>query len=94
MKNSETDRELNDLIKGTLDNYEEQYILGSWENFVRIRKRRKKLILWFSCTGIAASLLIGWLGFRFILPGSFSSSADRQQQNISNLEIPVGKETP
>jgi len=93
MKNTETDRELNDLIKGTLDNYEEQYILGSWENFVRLRKRRKKLILWFTGTGIAASLLLGWLGFRFILPGSLSSNLDWQQQNASNLEIPLVKDT-
>jgi len=93
MKNSETDRTLIDLIKNTLDNYEEQYILGSWENFVRRRKRREKLILWFSCTGIAASLLIGWLGFRFILSDSFSRNEERQQQSVSNLEIPVGKET-
>ena len=93
MKNSETDRELNDLIKSTLDNYEEQYILGSWENFVRIRKRRKKLILWFTGTGIAASLLLGWLGFRFILPGSLSSNTDWQQQNTTNLEIPLVRDT-
>ena len=93
MKNSDTDRELIDLIKGTLDNYEEQYILGSWENFVRSRKRRKKLVLWFSGSGIAASLLIGWLGFRFIFSGSFSTNADSQQQSISNLEIPLEKDT-
>jgi hypothetical protein len=93
MKNSETDRVLIDLIKDTLDNYEEQYILGSWENFVRRRKRRKKLILWFTCTGIAASLLIGWLGFRFIISDSFSSNAGHQQSSISNLQIPVEKET-
>ena len=94
MKNSETDREIIYLIKDTLDNYDEQYILGSWENFVRRRKRRNKLILWFSCTGIAASLLIGWLGFRFILSDSFSSNEDRQRQSVSNLEIPAEKETP
>jgi hypothetical protein len=93
MKNSETDREIIYLIKDTLDNYEEKYILGSWENFVRIRKRRKKLILWISCSGIAASLLLGWLGFRFILSDSFSSNAGRGQQGISNLQLPVKKET-
>jgi len=93
MKNSETDRVLIDLIKETLDNYEEQYILGSWENFVRRSRSRKKLILWFSGAGIAASLLIGWLGFRFILTGSFTSDKDRQQHSISNLEIHVEKET-
>ena len=92
MKKSETDREIIDLIKDTLESYEEQYILGSWENFIRRRKRRKKLILWFSGAGIAASLLIGWLGFRFILSGSFSGNADQQQQSQSNLQIPVEKD--
>ena len=42
MKKSETDRDFLDLVKNTLDNYEEQYILGSWENFVKTRKRRRK----------------------------------------------------
>jgi hypothetical protein len=93
MKNSETDRVLIELIKDTLDNYEVPYILGSWEDFVRRRKRKKKLILWFSSAGIAASLLIGWLGFRFILTGSFSSEPNRQYQSISNLDIQVEKET-
>jgi hypothetical protein len=93
MKNSETDRELKDLIKGTLDGYEEQYILGSWENFVRGRRRKKKLLIWFTGSGIAASLLLGWLGLRFILPGSFNGNAERQQQNTSNLEIPFVNDT-
>ncbi len=44
MKNSETDRDFLDLVKKTLDNYEEQYILGSWENFVKARRRRRKVI--------------------------------------------------
>ncbi len=94
MKNSETDREFVDLIKSTLDNYEEPYILGSWENFARSKKRRRRHIIWFSSTGIAASLLIGWLGFRFILPGFFSSDTDHPLQRISNLEISTAEDTP
>jgi hypothetical protein len=93
MKNSETDRELNDLIKGALDNYEEQYILGSWENFVRIREKRKKRIVLYACTGVAASLLLGWLGLRFILSGTFINDVDWQKKNASNLVIPSGKDT-
>lgn len=59
MKNSETDKDEIDLIKETLGDYEEQYILGSWENFVRKRSRKRKLILWITASGIAASLIIG-----------------------------------
>ena len=96
MKDSETDRKLHDLIRGTLDNYEEQYILGSWENFVRRRKRRKKLVIWITGTSVAASLLLGWLGFRLILPDAIDSNADWKQQNAGNpgisLEIDTLKE--
>jgi len=93
MKDSETDRELNDLIRGTLDNYEEQYILGSWENFVRSRKKRKKFVIWFTCSGVAASLLLGWLGFRLILQGTLSSNADWNLQNAGNMGISIEKDT-
>jgi hypothetical protein len=93
MENSETDREITDLIKSTLDNYEEQYILGSWENFSRRRRRRKKLILLLGGTGIAASLLIGWIGVRFILTGPLSSSPESQVKGISSLEFSPERDT-
>jgi hypothetical protein len=41
---------------------------------------------------VAACLLLGWLGFRFIFPGFFSS-VDWQQKNASNLEISSEKDT-
>jgi hypothetical protein len=95
MKKPETDRELIDLIVNTLGNTEEQYILGSWENFVKKRKQRRKLILWFFTTGIAASLLIGWFGFRFFVTDSSILNTDTalKQQIAGNSEVAVTKDT-
>ena len=95
MKKPETDRELIDLIVNTLDNHKEQYILGSWENFAKKRKQRRKLILWFTTSGIAASLLVGLIGFRFFMPGSSSLNTDSvlQQQISRNIGAPVKKDT-
>jgi hypothetical protein len=64
MKNTETDKELADLIRTTLETHEEQYVLGSWELFQRQRVKRRKIIFWFTASGIAASLLLGLLLYR------------------------------
>ena len=95
MKKSETDRDFLDLVKKTLDNYEEQYILGSWENFVKTRKRRRKAIFWRIGAGIAASLLIGWLGFKFLYSDSISHShiAEQTAENYSNPVNTKAKDT-
>lgn len=91
MKKPETDRDLVDLIVDTLGNGEEHYILGSWESFVKKRKQRKKLILWFWTTGFAASVLIGWLGFRFftadqVIINSYST-LNQQIANSKGIEV-------
>lgn len=65
MKSSETEREITELIKTTLDNYQEDYIPGAWENFVSIRKRKKKIIFLRIASGIAACLIIGLLGLQY-----------------------------
>jgi hypothetical protein len=88
MKKPETDKELRDLVVNTLENSEEHYILGSWENFIKKRKQRRRLILWFTTTGFAASLLIGWLGFRF-----FVTDSAQKQQISDNQEITVNIDT-
>lgn len=95
MKKPETDRELVDLIVDTLGNGEEHYILGSWESFVKKRKQRKKLILWFWTTGFAASVLIGWLGFRFFTadPVIYNSYSGLNQQISNNKVIEVKNDT-
>jgi len=95
MKRPETERELFDLIVTTLENSEEHYILGSWENFIKKRKQRRKLIFWFSTTGFAASLLIGWLGFRFFVSDSANINTDSVlKQHITSIqETAVQKDT-
>lgn len=55
----ETDNELVKQIRQTLDNYQEEYIPGSWERFADKQKKRKRLIFIRWSTGMAASLLIG-----------------------------------
>lgn len=90
MKNSETDRELFDSIKSTLDNYEEHYILGAWEGFVRKRKKRRKIIFWWLGAGVAACFIIGWFGINILFPDSVNPSGyDKQIRNTSDLPIPV-----
>ncbi len=87
MKNTETDREISDLIKETLDGYEEQYILGSWEEFVRRRKRKRKLAIWFSTTGIAASLLAFWLLYTIFFQGSVIRPTGDRSTNVASSGI-------
>ena len=87
MKNLGTDKEFIDLIKDTLDNHEENYILGSWERFNRGRKRRRRRIYWIAGTGIAAILVIGWFGFRANQSGPSGLINNLNEQKISNLEI-------
>jgi len=63
MKNKETDSEITALIKQTLDGYREDYIQGSWENFVQKKKNKRGRILWLISSGIAACLMVGILLF-------------------------------
>ncbi len=50
-------REMMDILTG----HEEEYVEGAWENFDAMR-RRKKLIYRLSATGVAAALVLGFLG--------------------------------
>ncbi len=93
MKNMETEKDIVDLIVRTLGEGEEKYILGSWENFAKKRRDKKRLILWFRGTGIAAGLAVGWLGFRLVFTGSFVSYSDsvNHHQVVSSLEVSAEK---
>jgi hypothetical protein len=65
MKNSETEKEITGLIKDALDHYKEDYIPGAWENFVQFRRRKKRILIFRIASGLAACLMIGWLGFGY-----------------------------
>jgi hypothetical protein len=95
MKRPETERELIDLIVNTVKNSEEHYILGSWESFLKKRKQKRKFIVWLSITGFAASLIIGWLGFRFFVSDSsgFNTDSVLKQQITGIQETEVQKDT-
>jgi hypothetical protein len=65
MKNSETEKEIAGLIKDTLEHYQEDYIPGAWENFVHYRRRKKRILILQVTSGIAACLMIGWIGIGY-----------------------------
>lgn len=66
MKNNKNDSEIFVQIKESLQNYEEAYIPGSWENFLQKRKDNKRKIFLRIASGIAACLLVGFLGINYL----------------------------
>lgn len=68
-KKNTTESEIIARIKQSLDNYEEGYIPGSWETFLQKRKKNNRKIFLRIASGIAACLLLGYLGFLAIPTG-------------------------
>jgi hypothetical protein len=93
MKNSETDREWVDLIRATLDNYEEDYLPGSWENFVLKQRKRRKILLWRFGIGFAASLMLGWFGVKVYFPAERHSPIVRTYQPARSNQLSVKTHT-
>lgn len=89
----ETDKELTEFIKQTLDGYEEEYIPGAWENFVNKQKKRKRIIIWRLGSGIAATIMFGWLGFYFYHSSHEKNKALNHKQ-IVNTEKPKAEKSP
>jgi len=87
MRNKETDSEITSLIKQALDGYREEYIQGSWENFVQKKKNKRRRIIWLISSGIAASLMIGILLFNL-------SSPVVKNDLLKNSQQVVNKENP
>jgi len=87
MKNKETDSEISALIKQTLEGYQEDYIQGSWENFVLKKKNKKRRIIWLISSGIAASIMVGILLFNLSNP-VVKNDLLKNKQQAANKAIP------
>jgi hypothetical protein len=84
MKNSETDKEIMELIKTTLDNFHEDYIPGAWENFVNVRKRKKRIIFLRVASAAAACLITGLIGYNYFVYNSVKQTqviTENKKQN-------------
>jgi hypothetical protein len=62
MKSNKAEDEIFSRIKQSLDSHKEDYIPGAWENFLSIQKKRKRKIFLRIVSGIAACLILGFLG--------------------------------
>lgn len=90
----ETENEVIDIIKKKLENYEEEYVSGAWENFASKQKKKKRIILLKWGTGIAASLLLGWLTFHYIMLNNTINTPERKITTIEkNINIENEKST-
>jgi hypothetical protein len=66
MKNDKTESEIFAQIKLALDTYQEDYIPGSWENYLNRSKAKKRKLFLRIASGIAACLLLGFVGSQWI----------------------------
>ncbi|HEY5511956.1 MAG TPA: hypothetical protein VIK10_13115, partial [Prolixibacteraceae bacterium] len=89
MKNDINESEIFTQIKQSLENYEETYIPGSWENFLQKRKNNNRKFFLRIASGIAACLLIGFMGLTYL---------HFEKKDIENSLVkqtaPIVRETP
>jgi len=71
-------REMRDILTG----HEEEYVEGAWENFSAMRRRRR-LIFRLSASGVAAALVLGFLGI------SVLSQPDNSMPLVAVAERPA-----
>jgi hypothetical protein len=93
-KKNTTESEIFAPIKQSLENYEEAYIPGSWEGFVRKRAAGRRRLFVRVASGIAACMLVGFVGLNYFhaeKPESLISTS-QQPENISR-EIVVPEKT-
>lgn len=87
-----TDSEISDQIRKTLENFEEEYVQGSWENFQQKRKKNDRNLIWLIASGVAACLMIGFAGLSYFHFDKKDLQNSVVQQTVSNAgENPVPK---
>ena len=101
MKNNKTDSELFASLKQSLENYEEAYVPGAWEGFLRMQKRRKRSLYLRISAAVAACLIIGSIGtgyFIFNQPEPLKTNivqiAKNQTDTPNPEKIPDSKAAP
>ena len=70
-------------IKQSLDTYQEDYIPGSWENYLQKSKARKRKLFMRIASGIAACLLMGFVGSELIFKVNLDSPLITARQAAS-----------
>ena len=91
MKHWEKNNQIEDSIRGLLDEREESYIPGAWEAFVHHRdRRRKKRYLKFVTTA-AAFFLILFVGFHFLFSPDSHSPHSTIERAMDGEQRPVVK---
>ena len=96
MNDWETDKKIAERIRNALENWEERYFPGAWENFVNRRKRRRRIIFIKSASGIAAGLIGVWLIFQVLVPESNNNRLEtnfKTPEKINQTEKLPEKET-
>ena len=93
IKNNKTESEIFAQIKQSLENYEETYIPGSWENFVQKRRIRQRKLLLRIASGIAACLMLGFVGVNLVHFEKRDNLKSTAEQTSSNIRITPDVET-
>jgi hypothetical protein len=86
-RKNRTESEIFTHIKQSLENYEETYIPGSWESFLQKRRIRQRKLFLRIASGIAACLLLGFMGVNLIPFEKRVNLKSTAEQTISSTRI-------
>lgn len=100
-KENTTESEIFAQIKQSLDKYEEAYIPGSWEGFVQKREAGRRRLFLRIASGIAACLLVGFVGLNYYhsekpesLNSTVGQTANAARETTVSENKPAEKSAP